>query len=218
MGSTLKSLLLTLMIAVSLAAAPGAWAEWGTSGRVIDGDTVELVSGERVRYIGIDTPELGSPGRRGTLALRAKELNQGLVLGRKVWLESDVKERDRYGRLLRYVFLVPADGGPKLFVNAELLRLGLARSSPLAPDLRYIHLFRRLEREAREQGRGIWRLEEPKAQGRLRSSLPILGNKRTRIYHRPGGRFYEKMRRSPHRVAFKNEAEAEAAGYRPSRW
>ncbi|MFQ6112316.1 MAG: hypothetical protein ACE5LX_09875, partial [Nitrospinota bacterium] len=93
-----------------------------------------------------------------------------------------------------------------------------ARSSPLAPDLRYIHLFRRLEREAREQGRGIWRLEEPKAQGRLRSSLPILGNKRTRIYHRPGGRFYEKMRRSPHRVAFKNEAEAEAAGYRPSRW
>ncbi len=200
-----------------MAVAPGAWAEWGFISRVIDGDTVVLASGERVRYIGIDAPELGSPGRGGILALKATELNRRLVLGLKVWLERDIRERDRYGRLLRYVFLAPGDEKPKLFLNAELIRLGLARALPLTPDLRYVRLFQRLEKEALEQRRGIWSDGGSKGEGQLSSPLPILGNTRTRIYHRPGGRFYQKIHRSLYRVLFKSEEEAEAAGYRPSR-
>ncbi len=213
MRTSLKWLSVSILTAFFLASAPASWAEWAVISRVIDGDTVELAGGEKVRYIGIDTPELGSPSRWGVLALRARELNQSLVLGRRVWLGIDESERDRYGRLLRYVFIVPQDGGAKVFINAELVRLGLARSLPLAPDLRHAPLFRRLERKAREQGRGIWSEEDSKAS----SSLPIVGNIRSHIYHRPGGLYYERMRRSPYRVLFKNEQEAQAAGYRASR-
>ncbi len=116
--------------------------------RVVDGDTVVLAGGERIRYIGIDTPEVtGTPERFGREAVR---FNRRLVEGRRVRLERDASERDRFDRLLRYVYA----GG--VMVNAELVREGYARSLVFPPDTRYAACYEALEEEAREDGRGMW--------------------------------------------------------------
>ena len=113
--------------------------------RTIDGDTVEIEGGTRVRYIGIDTPEIGEP-----YYLDARRVNLNLVGGRRIQLEKDVQDKDEYGRLLRYVWV---DG---IMVNAELVRLGYAYSCSYPPNLKYQAHFLQLEREAREQKRGLW--------------------------------------------------------------
>ncbi len=120
--------------------------------RAVDGDTVVLSSGERVRYIGIDTPELHHPRKPvQPYAREAMEANRRLVEGKSVRLEFDVQRRDRYGRLLAYVFL--EDG---TFVNAELMRQGYAQLLTIPPDVKYTDLFVKLQREAREAKRGLW--------------------------------------------------------------
>jgi micrococcal nuclease len=116
--------------------------------QVIDGDTIEVdIDGGTyaVRYIGIDLPEPEQPG--GPIATLA---NRQLVEGQTVRLEKDVSETDRYGRLLRYVYV------GELFVNAELVRMGYARVTTYPPDVRYSQLFTQLEQQAREEGRGFW--------------------------------------------------------------
>src|SRR3989338_7374568 len=76
---------------------------------VVDGDTIELENGQRVRYIGIDTPELHHPLKPvQCFGKEAKDENEKLVLGKEIILKKDVSETDRYGRLLRYIF-VPTD-------------------------------------------------------------------------------------------------------------
>lgn len=124
--------------------------------RVVDGDTIVLAGGERLRYIGIDTPETVDP-RRPVEAFghEAARYNLQLVEGREVRIELDVQERDRYGRLLGYVY-VTGDDGREVFVNAELVRQGYARVSTWPPNVRYAEYFHQLEREARQAGRGLW--------------------------------------------------------------
>jgi micrococcal nuclease len=124
--------------------------------RVVDGDTIHVeVDGrrEKVRYIGVDTPETKHP-TKGVQCYgeKASQFNARLVAGEQVRLVRDVEERDRYGRLLAYVYRV-RDG---LFVNAELARLGYAQPLSIAPDVRYAGRFAALAREARDQGRGLW--------------------------------------------------------------
>ena len=87
-------------------------------------------------------------------AAEATEANRQLVEGQRVRLELDVQERDRYGRLLAYVW-VERDGAP-VMVNAELLRLGYAQVMTTPPNVRHAELFLKLQREAREAGRGLW--------------------------------------------------------------
>lgn len=122
---------------------------------VVDGDTIRVeVNGEvyPVRYIGIDAPETVHPSEPVQwMGPEASEANRRLVAGQIVYLEQDVSDTDRYGRLLRYVFL--ADG---TFVNAELVRLGYALSSTYPPDVRHQELLRQMQREAREMARGLW--------------------------------------------------------------
>lgn len=121
---------------------------------VIDGDTIDvLMRGVRyrIRYIGIDTPETKDPGRLvEPFGPEASAKNAELVGGKTVRLEKDVSETDRYGRLLRYVWV------GDLMVNAELVRLGYALVSTYPPDVKYQDLFLRLQQEAREAGRGMW--------------------------------------------------------------
>jgi len=117
--------------------------------KVVDGDTISVGIGGvaySLRYIGIDCPESG-----GWMAAEATQANRDLVDGKTVYLEKDVSETDRYDRLLRYVFL--ADG---TLVNAELVRLGYARSVAYPPGTKYQGLFEEMEQEARDAGRGIW--------------------------------------------------------------
>jgi endonuclease YncB( thermonuclease family) len=118
--------------------------------RVIDGDTVEIEGGERVRYLGIDTPETWPPSEAEYYGEEATEKNWELVEGEVVGLEGDVKPVDEYGRWLYYVWL------DDVMVNAELVRLGYAYTYIIPPNTRYRELFLRLEREAREQKLGLW--------------------------------------------------------------
>ena len=109
--------------------------------RVIDGDTIEVrlanSSGDTVRYIGVDTPETVAPGQPvETCGPEASELNKSLLSMGAVLLEKDISERDRYGRLLRYVY-VRTGSGQLTFVNEELVRAGLAAVSTFPPDVKY---------------------------------------------------------------------------------
>jgi micrococcal nuclease len=146
------------LFALLLAAAAWAADRTGPEGvvvRVVDGDTIHVRLGgrvEKVRYIGVNTPELHHP-RLGEQpgGREARDVNRGLVDGRSVRLELDVQERDRYGRLLAYVWV-----GDRM-VNAELVREGYAQVMTVPPNVRYQQLFLRLQRAAREAGRGLWR-------------------------------------------------------------
>jgi micrococcal nuclease len=129
-----------------------AQERWALVQQVIDGDTVKLSTGERVRYIGVDTPELHHPRKPVEFYAReAKEFNRRLVEGKRVRLEFDVQRYDRYGRLLAYVYL--EDG---TFVNAELLRQGYAQLLTIPPNVKYANMFLELQRQARENRRGLW--------------------------------------------------------------
>lgn len=123
--------------------------------RVIDGDTIELEGGIKLRYIGIDTPETRHP----TVGVEcygaeSSQKNTELVLNKEVRLEKDVSETDRYGRLLRYVY-VTTDSG-EIFVNQELAKTGFAQARSYPPDIKYQEIFRAAEAEAREKKLGLW--------------------------------------------------------------
>ncbi len=125
---------------------------YGVVSRVVDGDTIDLESGERVRYIGMDTPETVDPRRTvQCFGKEASERNKELVVGKKVRLEKDVSETDRYGRLLRYVYL--EDG---TFVNVELVKEGYARALTISPDVAKSSLFVAAARRAREEQKELW--------------------------------------------------------------
>jgi len=122
--------------------------------RVVDGDTIEARIGdevEDVRYIGVDTPETVKPGAAvECFGPRASAFNHRLVEGRRVRLVFGAERRDAYGRLLAYAYL-----GDR-FVNAELVRRGLARTLTIPPNDRFAPRLRRLELAAARAGRGLW--------------------------------------------------------------
>jgi micrococcal nuclease len=121
--------------------------------RVVDGDTIVLRGGERVRYIGMDTPESVKPGTAvQCYAKSASRENARLVGGERVRLRYDAERHDRYGRTLAYVYRA----GDGLFVNAELVRRGYATVLTIPPNVRFAERFRALAAEARRGARGLW--------------------------------------------------------------
>jgi len=117
---------------------------------IIDGDTIILTNGEKIRYIGIDTPERGQCWYR-----QAKEFNRKLIGGKKIRLELDKGNRDRYQRLLRYVYVVDQDGVEK-FVNLELVKAGLARAKEYKPNIKYHLQLKEAENYAKLNKLGLW--------------------------------------------------------------
>lgn len=118
---------------------------------VLDGDTITVAGVGAVRYLGIDTPELHHPRKPvERFAARAAAMNRRLVAGRTVRLETDVEERDAYGRLLAYVYV-----GDDM-VNARLVAEGMAEAYPFAPNTLHKAHFARLERQAMRARRGQW--------------------------------------------------------------
>ena len=116
--------------------------------RVIDGDTIDAsISGKiyRIRYIVMNTPEVGKPFYQ-----EATDKNAELVQGKTVRLVKDVSETDKYGRLLRYVYV------GDLFVNAEMVRQGYAPATPYPPDIKYKSYFLSLEKQAQAAHLGLW--------------------------------------------------------------
>ncbi len=118
---------------------------------VYDGDTVRLASGEKVRYLGIDTPEMNYKRPPAEyLAEQAKDFNSRLVEGKNVRLEFDAQRRDKYGRLLAYVYV------DDVFINKKLLEEGLAKVLVIPPNERYADEFVSIQRDARRKHKGIW--------------------------------------------------------------
>ncbi len=207
--------------------------------RVIDGDTIEVeLDGQiyKVRYIGIDTPETVDPQKPvECFGKEAAERNRQLVAGRVVRLEKDVSETDQYRRLLRYVWV---DGR---MVNQVLVEEGYAMVSTYPPDVKYAELFASLQTQAREAGRGLWGAAclsptptsaagvPTPAQGSAGvcdysgTSQPVIkGNISSsgeKIYHVPGGEYYDKtvIDEAKGERWFCTEAEAVAAGWRRSK-
>jgi micrococcal nuclease len=140
--------------------SPGSAAPFarGTVVRAIDGDTI-LVQGpggriEDIRLLGIDTPETVDPRRPvGCYGPEASAYTKHLVTGHAVTLRYDRELHDHYGRFLAYVWL---SGPHPLFVNAELVRRGYARTYPFPPNTAHAGLFAALERSAAVAGRGLW--------------------------------------------------------------
>ncbi len=119
--------------------------------KIIDGDTIEMEDGRKLRYIGIDTPETVDPRRPdGCFGKEASEVNKQLVEGKEVRLEKDVSETDVFGRILRYVWV------GDVFVNDYLVRQGFAKAVSFPPDIKFQEQFRQAEAEARENKRGLW--------------------------------------------------------------
>jgi micrococcal nuclease len=176
----LRAPLFIAAVLVVLAVSRGCGSDGGSSEpggsisvrvtHVVDGDTIDVAmpggEEETVRYIGIDTPETVKPDAPVECGgPRAHAVNERLVGGRMVTLRFDAERRDVYGRLLAYVY-VPRDGpvdnrggGPgerPLFVNAELVRRGLARTLTIPPNDSFASLFARLAARAGALGRGLW--------------------------------------------------------------
>lgn len=126
--------------------------------KIIDGDTIEIETGEKVRYIGVDTPELHHPQKSvQCFGYEAMIKNKQLVEGRRVRLEKDISEVDKYKRLLRYVFLVDEIATKTAtFINEVLVREGYARLATYPPDIKYQNVFLQAEKQARENKRGLW--------------------------------------------------------------
>lgn len=141
--------------------------------RHVDGDTiyVRLTDGReyKLRMIGIDAPETVHPNEGVEYyGQEASSYTKWKLLGRRVYLEKDVSDTDKYGRLLRYVWLdLPRDNSQeevieKMF-NADLLAKGYAQASSFPPDTKYQDIFTRLARKARKEEIGLWKMEEEKS-------------------------------------------------------
>lgn len=134
--------------------------------RVIDGDTIVLSDGRKVRLIGVDTPEVyyseklvNDSKRSGQdiktiqgLGRRASEFTKKLCLGKKVRLEYDVDRKDRYKRTLAYVYL--EDG---TFLNGKIIQEGFAQVMTVVPNVKHADLFLKLQKEARDSNKGLWK-------------------------------------------------------------
>jgi len=125
--------------------------DFRTVKRVVDGDTIVLENGERVRLIGVDTPESVHPNKPVEyFAKEASAFTKNMVEGKKVKLEYDWQRKDRYGRTLAYVYL--EDG---THLNAEIIKQGYGFAYTKYP-FKYLEEFRKYERKAREEGKGLW--------------------------------------------------------------
>jgi len=129
-----------------------------TVNRVIDGDTIEVLIGQKketVRMILVDTPETKHPTKPvQPFGPEASAYTKKTLEGKQVKLEKDVSDRDQYGRLLRYVWL------DDQMVNEMLLEKGLARLAIFPPDVKYVDHFRDLQKKAQQAGIGIWSIED----------------------------------------------------------
>lgn len=173
---------------------------------VLDGDTVVLHDGSKVRYLGVDTPEMDhETGRHECYAQEAYERNKAWVLGRRVNLVYDVPKRDEHGRFLAYV-LTPEG----MCVNAELIRQGLAYVFRGSQEFSRFREFLDLQREAVLARRGMY--------GRcaVREEKDYIGNRQSFVFHRPACPFGAKTHPA-RRIVFSSRWEALMEGYRPCR-
>ena len=171
---------------------------------VFDGDTVLLKSGKKVRYLGIDAPEIDHEGgKHEFMALSAKDFNSNLVKGAKVRLEYDQEKKDRYGRLLAYIFLEN-----EKMINALLVEKGFTIVLLKTPNLKHKEQLIRCQRKAIKEKVGIWSNNSKLIEKRY------IGNKKSFRFHRPNCPFGKKTSRR-NIYPFKSRLDAFWKGYSP---
>jgi len=172
---------------------------------VDDGDTVVLADGRRVRYIGINAPEVAHREKKGEpFGEAARDFNRRLVYKKGVRLELDEEKYDAYKRLLAYVFLKNGD-----FVNQMIVARGLAYVLYRKPNIKYNTVLLKTQRRAMDLHQGMWRHWEEK-EGRYP------GNKRSKRFHLPGCPNAKQISKR-NRVYFSKKWDAFRAGYAPGR-
>ena len=193
--------------------------------RVVDGDTIEVImyegQKEKVRLIGVDTPETKHPTKGvQPYGVEASNFTKEQLEGKDVWLEFDVQERDRYQRLLAYVWTEELHRGKirERMFNARLLLEGYAQLATFPPNVRYVENFRTYQTEAREASRGLWALDpyssvQMPQESAKKAESGYVGNKNSRVFHRPGCASVGKMS-GKNRVELKNREDAVKQGFK----
>ena len=155
----------------------------------------------KVRYIGMDTPE------KGMLYYKeAKNINSSLVYKKTLKLVKDVSETDRYGRLLRYVYVGDT------FVNAYLVAEGYAMILTVPPDVKYAEYFLELQQQAIDAGKGLWATATETTQETTGGYF--VGSRKSDVYHYPDCSSAKQIK-PENLITFNSVEEAKAAGYRP---
>ena len=180
-------------------------AEWNQVKWVVDGDTVVLIDGQKVRYIGINTPEVAHDDQSAEpYGETAKRFNALLVNRKKVRLEFDRERFDRFQRLLVYVFL---ENGT--FVNAEMLSNGYAYLLKKRPNFKYNSILLQSQRSAMSAKKGIW-------QNWKENKNTVIGNKNSYRFHLPTCPFGRQIK-PKNRVVFRKKWDAYWEGYAPAK-
>lgn len=185
--------------------------------KVVDGDTVYVSfddkSEYKLRMIGIDTPE--STISHEPYGKEASEFTKKMLLGKTVYLESDVSETDKYGRILRYIWMERPENKSKNEIkekmfNAVLVLEGYANAATFPPDVKYSKLFVELQDGARNNKKGLWNIEATDE----KKEIKYIGNKNTKKYHVPTCRFANEISEQ-NKVFFESKDEAISKGYSP---
>lgn len=199
-----KVLIATLILALLglfSAAAPSVVIRY-----VYDGDTAVLATGEEVRYLGVDAPEIGHGGEKSDfMALESRNYNLQLVRNTSVRLEFDEERKDRHGRLLAYVYLANGE-----MVNALLVKKGFASVLTQKPNTRYSSLLLEYQRQAMTENAGIWSKPPEKKE------LYYLASRESHRFHRPACPLGRKIARR-NLVRFETIDKAYWEGYSPCR-
>lgn len=192
---------------------------------VSDGDTVHVQldgKDEKVRFIGVNCPEIAHPElgiEKQPYGKEAAAYTRERLSGKTVYLEFDVQERDKYGRLLAYVWLEWPSSGSEQEVrakmyNARLLLDGYAQVMTVPPNVKYADLFVKLQREVREQGKGLWGAAPAVPTGQTGGKAEYIGNSNSKKFHLPDCRWAQEIA-PQNRVEFRSREEAVKAGYVP---
>lgn len=202
-----RQLTLILLVSFFLITAAGyAKAQkWYTVKWVNDGDTVVLTNGLRVRYIGINAPEIDHENQKAQpYGYKARSFNKKLVSSQKIRLELDVERHDRYGRLLAYIFL--SDGS---FLNQRLLQNGYAFYLHQKPNVKHSNLLLKAQQGAMQAKKGIWRNWKE-------DNTVYIANRKSRRFHLATCHLARKISKK-NRIKFLRKWDAFKAGYAPAK-
>jgi endonuclease YncB( thermonuclease family) len=178
---------------------------WHTVRWVNDGDTVVLTTGQRIRYIGLNAPEIDHDNQKAhPYGYQAKSFNKDLVSSQRIRLEYDTERFDRYGRVLAYIYL--EDG---TFLNARLLQAGLAFYLYRKPNLKYSKILLKSQQDAMELKKGLWRNWSEKEK-------EYIGNRNSRRFHILSCPLAQKIK-SKNKIQFSSKWDAFRNGYAPSK-
>lgn len=194
----------------------------------VDGDTIWVdINGkdEKVRFVGVNTPEVAKNGEPAEfMANEAKDFTNKTLKNKEIYLERDISDRDKYDRLLRYIWLEKPAASPTLTdietktINGILVKEGLAFANYYKPDTKYHEYLKELEKSAQDNKLGIWSdgTKSLSENEKIDDSYLIKGNKNSKVYHLPEWPSYDTVKEK-NAVYFETEKEAKEAGFRPAR-